>query len=84
MAEVDMLARKVKLSLGGRIVVPTDMRKALSMEVGDELFMKIENQELKIFNLRHAIKEAQTLMAKYNPKKIRLSDQIIEDRRNEA
>ncbi len=79
-----MLARKVKLSLGGRIVVPTDMRKALSMEVGDELFMKIENQELKIFNLRHAIKEAQTLMAKYNPKKIRLSDQIIEDRRNEA
>ena len=84
MAEVNMLARKVKLSLGGRIVVPTDMRKALSMEVGDELFIKVENQELKIFNLRHAIKEAQTLMAKYNPKKIRLSDQIIEDRRNEA
>ena len=84
MAGVDMLARKVKLSLGGRIVVPTDMRRALSMEVGDELFMKVENQELKIFNLRHAIKEAQTLMAKYNPKKIRLSDQIIEDRRNEA
>ena len=79
-----MLARKVKLSLGGRIVVPTDMRRALSIEVGDELFMKVENQELKIFNLRHAIKEAQALMAKYNPKKIRLSDQIIEDRRNEA
>ncbi len=79
-----MLATKVKLSPGGRIVVPTRMRKALAMEVGDELFMKVENQQLKIFNLRHAVKEAQLLMAKYNPEKNCLSDEIIEDRRHET
>ncbi len=75
-----MLATKVKLSPGGRIVVPTKMRKALTMEIGDELYMKVENQQLKIFNIRHAVKEAQALMAKYNPQKIRLSEEIIQDR----
>jgi bifunctional DNA-binding transcriptional regulator/antitoxin component of YhaV-PrlF toxin-antitoxin module len=79
-----MLTTKVKLSQGGRIVLPTQIRKALAIEIGDELFMKVENQQLKIFSFRHAVKEAQMLMAKYNPKKKQLSEEIIEDRRHET
>ncbi len=79
-----MLSTKVKLTQGGRIIVPMNMRKALAIEIGDELLMQVENQELKIFNVHHAVTEAQKLMAKYNPLKLSLSDQIIEDRRNEA
>lgn len=79
-----MLATKVKLTQGGRLVVPADIRKALCVEVGDELLMKVADQELKIYKLHHAVKEAQALMAKYNSNKQRLSDEIIKDRRNET
>ncbi len=79
-----MLASKVKLGQGGRVLVPADMRRALGMHVGDELCIKVENQEIRIFNLQHAVSEAQNLMAKYNPQKASLSEEIIQDRRNEA
>ena len=79
-----MLATKVKLSPGGRVILPSGMRKALCMEVGDELLIKVENQELKIFKLRHAVAEAQALMARYNPERVSLSQEIIADRRNET
>ena len=78
-----MLTTNVILSQGGRILVPAKMRKALGVEVGDELLMRVENQELRIFNLQHAVKEAQELMEKYNPEKKCMSDDIIKDRRNE-
>ncbi len=79
-----MIASKVKLGQGGRVLVPADMRKALGMKIGDELLIKVENQELKIFNLQHAVTEAQSLMAQYNPQKKCLSQAIIQDRRNET
>lgn len=79
-----MFAIKVKMAQGGRVMVPAEMRRALGMEIGDELLMKVENQELKIFNLQHAINEAQNIMARYNPQKKCLSDEIIKDRRDEA
>ena len=79
-----MIATKVKLGQGGRILVPGYMRKALEMEIGDELLIKVEGQELKIFNLQHAVTEAQNLMTKYNPQKKCLSAEIIKDRRDEV
>lgn len=79
-----MLATKIKISQGGRMIVPKNIRKALGIEIGDELCMRVENQELRVFNVRNAIKEAQKLMAKYNPQKKRLSDEIIKDRKDEA
>ena len=79
-----MLATKVKIGQGGRVLVPAEMRKALGMKVGDEFLMKVENQELKIFNLQHAVNEAQNLMAQYNPQKKCLSAEVIQDRRDEA
>jgi AbrB family looped-hinge helix DNA binding protein len=78
-----MLSAKVILSQGGRIAIPARIRKALSMKEGDEFFIKVENQELRIFNREHAVAEAQTLMAQYNPKKVCLSEKILEDRRRE-
>ncbi len=78
-----MLATKIKIATGGRLIIPIHIRKAMDIEIGDELLMKVENQELKIFNLNHAIQEAQSLMAKHNPQKIKLSEEIIQDRRRE-
>ena len=49
MTENNMFAARVTLSQGGRVLVPVEMRKALGMEIGDELLMKVENQELKIY-----------------------------------
>lgn len=78
-----MSAIKTIVSQGGRVLIPLDMRKALGIEIGDEVLMQVENQELKIFNLDHAVKQAQELMRQYNPQKKLLSDEIIQDRRNE-
>jgi bifunctional DNA-binding transcriptional regulator/antitoxin component of YhaV-PrlF toxin-antitoxin module len=84
MGKNQMLSVKIKLGQGGRIIIPARILKALKIKKEDELLMSIKDEEIRIFNRQHAVTEAQTLMAKYNPKKICLSDEILEDRRREA
>jgi|688.fasta_scaffold2137224_1 antitoxin PrlF len=79
-----MFSARATLGHGGRVLIPVEMRKALGIEIGDEIFMQVEDQELKLFTMQHAVQEAQALMAKYNPKKKLLSDEILKDRRDEA
>jgi antitoxin PrlF len=79
-----MFSARAMIGHGGRVLIPVEMRKALGIEIGDEVLMQVENQELKLFNLEHAVQEAQNLMAKYNPTKKSLSDEIIKDRRDET
>lgn len=56
----------------------------MEIHTGDEVLVKHENQMSKIFNLKHAVKEAQAIVAKYNPHKLSLSQSLIAARRKEV
>ena len=74
---------KAKLGEGGRIVIPAEYRQALGLQVGDEVIMRLEGKELRIFTLNQAIRRAQELVNRYIPKERSLADELIAERRSE-
>lgn len=78
-----MMEFKTKLTEGGRIVIPAEYRQALGLRVGDELILRLEDGEVRIFTARQAIKRAQELVRHYIPQTRSLADELIADRRKE-
>ena len=73
-----------KVTEGGRIVIPAQMRRALGLEVGDEVTLRLERNELKIISRAEAVRRAQALVRKRVPKGRSLVAELREDRRREA
>ena len=78
-----MIEFKTKLAEGGRIVIPAEYRQALGLHVGDELILRLEDGEVRIFTARQAIKRAQELVRRYIPQNRSLADELIAERRRE-
>jgi AbrB family looped-hinge helix DNA binding protein len=74
---------KAKLGEGGRIVIPAEYRQALGLQVGDEVILRLEGRELRIYTLNQAIRRAQELVNRYIPKERSLADELIAERRSE-
>jgi AbrB family looped-hinge helix DNA binding protein len=74
---------KTKIGEGGRIVIPAEYRQALGLQVGDEVILRLEGRELRIFTLNQAIKRAQELVSRYIPQERSLADELIAERRRE-
>ncbi len=72
---------KTKIGEGGRIVIPAEYRQALGLQVGDEVILRLEGRELRIFTLNQAIKRAQELVSRYIPEERSLADELIAERR---
>lgn len=69
---------------GGRLVIPASYRKALGLKPGDEVFLTLEDGEIKLVSTRQAIARAQALVRRYVPKDRSLSQELIRERREEA
>ena len=69
---------------GGRIVLPAQYRRALGIQVGDEIVLRLEGDELRLLTRRQAIRDAQDLIGRYVPAERSLVDELIEERRREA
>jgi AbrB family looped-hinge helix DNA binding protein len=78
-----MMEFKTKLAEGGRVVIPAEYRQALGLHVGDELILRLEDGEVRIFTARQAIKRAQELVRRYIPQNRSLADELIAERRKE-
>lgn len=74
---------RVKISGGGRVVIPVEYRKALGLEEGDELILRLDQGALRLVTNKQAIKEAQAVVRRYVPKNHQLADELIAERRNE-
>jgi len=79
-----MLEVRAKLTEGGRIVIPAEYRKALDLHVGDEVILRLEDDEVHIVTPRQAIKHAQELVRRYIPQGRPLADELIVERRQES
>lgn len=72
------------MSKDGRLVVPATFRKALGIKPGDEVVMVLEEGELRVLGARQAIARAQSLVRRYVPEGRSLSQELIQERREEA
>ncbi len=75
---------KARMSKDGRLVVPSTFRKALGLKPGDEVVMILEEGELRVLGARQAIARAQALVRRYVPEGRSLSQELIQERREEA
>ncbi len=75
---------RARVSAGGRIVIPASFRKALGINPGDEIVLRIEDGELRISNLKARIEHAQRLVRRHVKPGVSLVDELISDRRKEA
>ena len=76
--------RRVRVSEGGRIVIPAEYRNALNMEVGDDVILCLADGEIHLFTPDEAIRRAQEMVRRYIPEGRSLSDELIAERRAEA
>ena len=75
---------RTHLTKNGRIVLPAKLRKALEIQVGDELVMRLEEGSIRMIPLRTAVNLAQKAVRKYVPKETSLVDELIRARRDET
>lgn len=75
---------RTRITKGGRLVVPAKFRKALQIEAGDEIVLRLENGSLRLIPLHQAVSLAQDAVRKYVPEGVSLVDELIQARRAEA
>lgn len=78
-----MLECRAQVKEGGRIVIPAAIRKKMHLEVGEDVILKLENDELHVISLRNAVFRAQALVQKYNPTHKKLSEEFLALRKEE-
>ena len=74
---------RIKITEGGRIVIPAEYRQALGLHVGDEIIVRLEEDGIHILTLEQAIKYVQDVLRPYLPQGRSLSDELIAERRLE-
>ena len=74
----------MRINENGRVVIPASFRKALGIRCGDEIVLRVEDDELRISTLQNRVARAQRRIGRYLEKGTRLSDELIADRRGES
>jgi len=75
---------KTQITKNGRIVVPARLRKALEIQAGDEILLRLENGSIRLIPLRQAVAIAQKTVRRYVPEGTSLVDDLIKARQEEA
>ena len=68
----------------GRVVIPATFRKALGIKEGDEVVLRIRDDELRIIALKRRLERAQRLLRKHIKPGKSLVDELITERRQAA
>lgn len=56
---------RTKMTENGRIIIPAALRRELHILPGEELVLRLDDDELRIFSLKHSVKKAQATVRKY-------------------
>ena len=73
-----------KIAEGGRVVIPADYRRALGLKIGDEVIVRIADDEMHILTRAQALRKARDLVRKHVPKQKSLVREFLRERRNEG
>jgi AbrB family looped-hinge helix DNA binding protein len=75
---------RLRVNENGRVVIPAAFRKALGINAGDEIVLRMEDDELRITTLKRRLERAQRLVRKHVKPGTSLVDQLIAERREAA
>jgi len=73
-----------KVAAGGRIVIPAAYRKALGIKTGDQVVVRLDKGELRVYSRLEALRRLQDLVCSKVPRGVSLVDDLIRERRREA
>ena len=73
-----------RVNENGRVVIPASFRKALGINIGDEVVLRMEDDELRITTLKRRVERAQRLVRKHVKRGRSLADELIAKRREAA
>jgi bifunctional DNA-binding transcriptional regulator/antitoxin component of YhaV-PrlF toxin-antitoxin module len=75
---------KATLDSFGRIAIPEHLRSALGVSAGDELLIRLDGEELRLFTRAAGLRVAQSIASKYLHQGDSLSDELLDDRAREV
>jgi AbrB family looped-hinge helix DNA binding protein len=75
---------RMRVNENGRVVIPAPFRKALGIKIGDEVVLRMVDDELRITTLKRRIQQAQRLVRKHVKPGRSLVDELIAERRAAA
>ena len=73
-----------RVNENGRVVIPASFRKALGIKIGDEVVLRMEDDESRITTLKRRVERAQRLVRKHVKRGTSLVDELIAERREAA
>ena len=79
-----MRESRMRVSQNGRVVIPASFRKALGIEVGDEVLLRIQDDELRITTQQRRIQRAQRRAQRYLKPGTSLVGELLAERREAA
>jgi len=75
---------RMRVSQNGRIVIPATFRKALGIDVGDEILLMVQDDELRITTRQRRIQHARERARRYLKSGRSLVDELLAERRESA
>jgi AbrB family looped-hinge helix DNA binding protein len=75
---------RLRVNENGRVVIPPSFRKALGINAGDEIVLRIEDDELRITTLRRRFEQAQRIVRQHVIPGMSLVDELTAERREAA
>jgi AbrB family looped-hinge helix DNA binding protein len=75
---------RTQINKSGRIILPARLRKALNIQPGDEILMRLEGDSIRLIPLHQAVRLAQAAVRRYAPAGTSLVDDLIQTRHEAA
>ena len=75
---------RMRINENGRVVIPASYRKALGIKAGDEVILRMEDDELRITTMNRSLERARRRIRKYVKPGVSLADELIAERREAA
>jgi bifunctional DNA-binding transcriptional regulator/antitoxin component of YhaV-PrlF toxin-antitoxin module len=75
---------KATISDDGKLTIPSEYLQVLGIKIGDEVILRLEAEGVRIIIPRVAISRAQALVRQYIPAGRLLSEELIQQRREES
>ena len=75
---------RMRVNENGRVVIPASYRKMLGIKAGDEVILRMEDDELRITTMKRRLERAQRRIRQYVKPGVSLADELIAERREAA
>jgi AbrB family looped-hinge helix DNA binding protein len=79
-----MAHQSAKITKGGRLTLPAEFRRQLSLRDGDKVMIHLDCDQLRITSQMAAVRRLQAKIKELVPEGVSLVDELIAERKAEA